>query len=511
MKKIKGQITVFLALTSLLILALICTTLEGARIAAVRYTAGLALRSAMDSVFAAFDGPSLDRYGLLLRRSGGFSDPWEDDAAEYAAKYLDPGQGAPTENADLIRLTGLSVEALDTVCVTEDNGAVFADAVLSYMKSAGIAVMLREVLERLGIYDEEGGIAFGETLSGFLKNKGLEPGSLLKDFDSIKEQAEKLKEQAEEADIPETEALPKTEEEKSAQTDSLLEYLDKWEAVREEGPIALVLGDRKMSALDWYDQPLPSGLPTRKKNAHAGTGSADFSIDEKFLLTEYVFRTMSCFTAPLPGGHQYEAEYLITGRLAEADALKETASTLLLIRTGLDLAYLLTDTDRQLEAEAAAEILMTALQLPLLAPAVKWILLVLWAAAEAVSDVKLLLDGKKVVLWKSKGSWRTDFLSLGTETAAPAAAGLNYEDHLRFLLYLTDGEVLSYRMMDVIQTRIRAEEGDFLLCRCMVEAKAEMTAEIGMVYLALPALRLGDAKRKGWIYKKTAAYGYGRR
>ena len=65
MKGLKGQISVFLAMIFLLVAALIMATLESARASALDYLTGMAARSGIESVFAAFDSDLLQDFGLL--------------------------------------------------------------------------------------------------------------------------------------------------------------------------------------------------------------------------------------------------------------------------------------------------------------------------------------------------------------------------------------------------------------------------------------------------------------
>ena len=64
MRRIKGQISVFLALVFLLVAALIAVTLESARASCLDYLAEQAASSAADSVFAAYDSDLLKDFGL---------------------------------------------------------------------------------------------------------------------------------------------------------------------------------------------------------------------------------------------------------------------------------------------------------------------------------------------------------------------------------------------------------------------------------------------------------------
>ena len=148
----KGAITVFLAFSSVLIFALFCTCLESARAACTDTLTDMAADSAVRSVFAAYQGEVRREYGLLLCRGRtAWNSCWQEDAAAYAEKYLAPGAGTFRDEADRIGAYQISADSLDAVYITEGQGRIFAETVTNYMKSAGLSILLQEVLGRLGM------------------------------------------------------------------------------------------------------------------------------------------------------------------------------------------------------------------------------------------------------------------------------------------------------------------------------------------------------------------------
>ena len=161
MRRIKGQISVFLALVFLLVAALIAVTLESARASCLDYLAEQAASSAADSVFAAYDSDLLKDFGLLaVRGRRGNTLTWTAEAERFARAYLQPADGM-VKRGDRVGLSSLAVRAEDSVFLTEDNGRIFADAVLDHMKSAGIGQILHDMLERIGLFDEDGAAIAG--------------------------------------------------------------------------------------------------------------------------------------------------------------------------------------------------------------------------------------------------------------------------------------------------------------------------------------------------------------
>ena len=510
MKRPKGVISVFLALVFLLVMALVAVTLESSRSAALDHLAGMAARSGIESVFAAYDSDLLDDFGILAARGrDGNKTTWPAEAERYARAYLTPADGR-VRQGDRVGLASLSAKAADTVYLTEDNGKIFVDAVTDYMTSAGISVLLKETLEKLGLFDEDGAESFSGTLQDFLGSDSYSLEDILGDYGSLKEKAEELIAAAQAAggeDSPGEGSGSGSSPDLSGV--SFSELLDQLKTVREAGILGLVTGSSQISSLSWTSPDRPSLLPDAEKSLHSGTARADYSFDEVLLLGEYMMDKMTCFTDNASGGRKYEAEYVISGKNSERESLAAIAGDLMLIRTGLNFAYLCTDSEKLAAAEAAALTVMTALALPQLTAVLKWILVAAWAAAESVADLRALFQGKKVVLWKSRTSWKLSALSLSSaETEEGSSFGLGYRDYLRLLFWLKAGPQAAYRMMDVIQERQKALQSDFRMREYMVRASLTLTAVTLTMYLQYPAFRRISGAGFGRQYSKTAAFGY---
>lgn len=514
MKRAKGQISVFLALIFLLVTALIAVTLESSRASCLDYLTEQAAASAADSVFAGFDSDLLADFGLLaVRGRRGDTLTWPAEAERYARAYLQPADGM-VRCGDRVGLTALSVRAADSVFITEDNGRIFADAVLDHMTSAGLGQLLHDLLERIGLFDEDGAASFSGTLQNFLGSDEFSLEDILGNYGDLKNKAEDLIRAAQEAGAGGEEGSGDDEGGTAAPPDlsgtSFSELLEELKRIKEGGILAAVTGASSISPLTWSDPGRPSLLSDAERSAHSGAAKADFSFDETLLLGEFLMERMSCFVEPKGGGYRYEAEYVITGKSSERAALAAVAGDLMLIRTGLNFAYLCTDSEKLAAAESLALTVMTVLTVPQLTSLFKWILVAAWAAAESVVDLRALFQGKRVVLWKNRSSWKLSALSLGgaAQETSGFSVGLGYRDYLRLLFYLKSGPQAAYRMMDVIEARERRLQSDFRLREYMVGASLKMTAVTAVMYLQFPAFRRLSGAGFGRQYTKTAACGY---
>ena len=509
MRRAAGQITVFLALSSVLIFALILSCLEGSRSACIEALLQQGTDSSIRSVFAAYQGEVRREYGLLLCQGKDLGTlSWPDEAKTYAEKYLQPGAGTLFDEADRIRAATVSVTALDSVFITEGQGRIFADEVADYMSSAGLSILLQELLGRLGLYSEEDGFGLIESLRGMLgEGNGLE--NVLGGYKDIKKQAADLQKQAKENEKPGSgTASPAPAVSAGEMKADLLEQI---KAIKDNGLIAVITGSESLSEYPWQDWTLPSRLSSDAKNRHLEYPSQTISLLKHFLMGEFLFRRMGSYTDPKDSGSRYEAEYVLTGKSTDKAAFETVVLELVLIRTGLNLAYLATDGTKLARAEAVAAAIMSVLALPQLILVLKWLLVTAWAVAESIVDVRMLIKGKKVPLFKSEASWNLTALSLDLSAEGDGRRGLSYEDYLRLLFYIGRGEDQAYRMMDVIQKRIQQKKPLFRMSEYMVCAAVavEVTAPYLYITNRLPGLPGGSSG--GRKYRKTAVYGYGRR
>ena len=495
----------FLALAAPLIFALILMSLESARSACLRFLLRQASESSLRSVFAAYDGDVFAAYGLMLAKAGGSTSPaWPSEVQRYAEKYLAPGAGTLFDGADRVRTRSVEAEGLDQVLITDGEGRIFAEVITDYMKTAGLAGLIQEVLSRLGLYSEEDGLGLFDSLKNMTQDKDGSIDGILGSYRDLKDQAGELQRQARQAAEEEGGEPPPAASGGEVKAD-LLEQL---KAIREHGLIAIITGNTPISTYSWQDDTLPSHLPDAEKLRHADIAS-DISLIDHFLMGEYLFKHMGNYRHHATIGASYEVEYVLSGKNSDKAALETVVGELLLIRVGLNLAYLMTDAEKQAEAETFAALLMSLLALPELILLLKWLLITAWALAESIVDLRALMRGKKVPFFKSAASWKLSSMKLDLLAEGGSENGLAYEDYLRLLFYIGRSENQSYRMMDVIQKRIRLETPAFLMKEKMVCAAVSVTATAP--YLYIPFAWFRRLTGTGLRYTSKASYGYERR
>ncbi|MBO4290221.1 MAG: hypothetical protein J5865_09025, partial [Lachnospiraceae bacterium] len=150
-----GVITVFLSLVLPVILTVFATCLESARFEGLRLRGQLAADAAVQSVFAGYDRPLYERYGLLFVCAA--EEPLrelEETAKTYAIRNTQSPDG---NSGDLLGLKLIFTEASAVRTADQEGGRVFLQAVGAYMQESG-----RMEAARIAAA-EAGAAGFGQT------------------------------------------------------------------------------------------------------------------------------------------------------------------------------------------------------------------------------------------------------------------------------------------------------------------------------------------------------------
>ena len=197
---------------------------------------------------------------------------------------------------------------------------------------------------------------------------------------------------------------------------------------------------------------------------------------------------------------KYEMEYLCIGRESDLDNLKGVVRRIMLLRYATNFAFACTDSEVAGEAEAMADILAGAVGMPVLASAVKTILIGTLSYGETLLDVHTLLEGGRIPLVKSAEAWNLSFYNAVEKLSEKSKVkegryNLDYENFLQIILLCQRKKVrMRYRMMDLMQINIRQKEEDFFMKDCLFsfELKGSLTA--GKWFPVIPIFDLVSEK-----------------
>ena len=201
------------------------------------------------------------------------------------------------------------------------------------------------------------------------------------------------------------------------------------------------------------------------------------------LYGEYALRYTASYTGEGRAGLVYETEYLIAGQDSDSANLAAVAAQLLLMRGAANLAFLMTNEAKRTEARTVAAGISAALGGFVPAALLAMVLLVLWALAEAVCDVRGLFAGRRVPFWKSASDWQLswgnilDLFGDGFLKSADRESGMDYEAYLRLLLFLVPLQEKCFRTMEIAQENLRADRSGFEIGRAISGAVVTVTGQ----------------------------------
>ena len=221
----------------------------------------------------------------------------------------------------------------------------------------------------------------------------------------------------------------------------------------------------------------------------------DFGVADVLLYKEYLIRHFGDFLAPTADALlSYQLEYLIAGHEKDADNLADVLGRILLLREGVNLVCLLSDSSKMAQAKALAEVLAALVLNPELAPAFEALLLGAWAYGESCIDLHALLLGKRIAVTKDAESWQLSLTNLpllldgGVDgLIKEAEIGLSYRDFLRLFLLPMKEETLNLRALDMIECTMRG----------LGRTQFSMDTQIYMLSFSVSAMAEGQIPLRG--------------
>lgn len=183
----------------------------------------------------------------------------------------------------------------------------------------------------------------------------------------------------------------------------------------------------------------------------------------------------------------YEREYLLFGNKTDKGNLLSTALYLIAIRSVFAMVSILKDAGKmsQLDLFAVGAVGFTGI--PVLISAVKYGMLLLWAVEEAVVEVAVLFDGKRVPLFSVEGQisfselflFGKELVEVKAKTWKDAPDGFSYGEYLTVLSLLKSTQRKAYRSLDLIQENLRYRyRADFSIKNVVTEFSFRIQSQL---------------------------------
>lgn len=424
-------------LSILLITGLLFTLVEAARFQEQMKVIQVCADTTIESLFANYNRTLWEQYELLTFNL-------DTNPEELSELYLQSMLEPEHTSYNLIKAKVTDTELENLLLITDRNGNVFESAVASYLEQN----IGSELYERAHEYANRFSV----------------------DEDTDSQLSHLIDAGQDELNRNEVSNLHAKDQ--SASAENPMESVQ-W--FRSQGILRYVMPDDKQIS----EKTISDSNSLRKRTLQYG--DSDEEIDST-VMTEtaafyYLITRLSNFRNTSSGrALDYELEYVILGNSSDAKNLEGIVNRILLIRESLNFTYLMTDQRRCAEAETLATILSAIMLTPEATEVIKMGILAAWAYAESVVDVRTLLAGQKVELYKNSAVWTTNMLNFydalyGNLKVSDQSNGLGYEEYLAGLLFVTEKEARIMRTLEVMEQTVRLTEADsaFQMDRCVID------------------------------------------
>ena len=481
----KGSITLFCALSLMLVATLVFALLESARFRGLDYCATLKAEAAIDSVCAEYQPYLWQEYGLLfLDGAYGAEEFSVGYVLEQLADYMESDALANDWlndwlGLDLLRLEKAEVLLEGYALAADDEGELF----LNY-----VAGRAKEKLS-LGIVED--------LLTQYQKASALEV-----ERDGVTEAITKAQE-----------ALENDEAGQQPDTSVIDTLFDRAGKMLSESTLHTIFSD--VSGISSVSCSVSEPMRMRKKQEGTMYLKSEKDWYRKLLVLAYLESYFSNYTS-LKEGHllQYEMEYVLCGKNTEEENLAGALERMLLLREAANIAHIFSDSKKMAQIEELASIsgLLAGGNYGIV-KAVELGIAGVWAYAESVMDVRALVHGERIPLVKREAEWTIALDELhhiwDKETKAKKCeSGLSYTDYLKQLLFLADNQTLAYRMMEVMELGMRCRE-EYKNCRMdhmIVMLRCKVKFRGVPVFSEMSSI--GSAYRGNYIFSKEIERSY---
>lgn len=475
--KNEGSITVFAALSLMLIASFLFAFLEAGRVHGLNACADSKTELGMESLGAEYQ-PALWKEYQLLCLDGAYGE------SELSIERMTGALSKRIKNnlkvAD-IQDQGINLFAMEMSeavpieyqLLTDGDGEVFIHIVASYMKKHLTEQAIQLIMDK---YTQNEEIEQNKTAEDGVENAD----AAIKQAKEEREQREK-EQREKEQESKKTESNVLTEEpEKATENPQAAEIkenpLEIVKTLKQNTLLGMVTGD--LSSISDKGINLSQGVSARSCQKGDAAGELEKStITEKLLLVEYLGQFFSDYSnSKEDHALSYELEYLLCGKSSDRDNMESTVNRLLLFRESANFIHIIQDGTKLKQTMVMANALAGFSGNPVIIQIVQIGIAAAWAYIESIQDIRALLQGDKISLIKSSAEWTTDIEHLmeslsGVKKAKSCTNGLTYQEYLKRLLFLENKKTLAYRAMDVMEYHIRSIEGyenfrtDSMLCR----------------------------------------------
>ena len=477
----RGSITVFMALILSLLVGLCYAGIRSVRSAAARVQALSAVDVGLYSLFAQYDRALLDQYDIFaLDASGG--DGLLEMGPLYGAfeKYMN---GVLTQNSQSLWAVqgGFSGYAL----LTDDGGEVFYRQVVRYMKDTiwaqGISLVQARLFDRAAITSSQEAVG----------QEARERGTLSQYEEELSDAARRSEEERARREREARAGIVLEEDFVSDHPNdrTVVNPIPVIKSIRQMGILSLVLPPTQaVSEARMGEESFPSRRQNQQGMYMSSWDQSDLGVVSDLLFQQYLLKKLSHYRRPSSLGLSYQVEYILGGKTCDRENLEEVATRLLVIREGVNAASIASDPVKMGQASSLALGIASGFLIPPAAGVIQSALVLSWAFAESILDVRELFCGGRVPLVKLPSQWQLSLENLphllerlDTDRRSDPM-GLSYEDYLQILLLAKSRQEKTMRALDMVEQSLREQPhwANFRLDSCVVAVDVSVDILSGM-------------------------------
>ena len=522
-RHVKGVITVFVTLLSVVFLSFIFMLLESARYYGVRAEAAAAADNANFSVFGQFEKELLSRYNLFALDgacgTGNFKTARIADLLKTCLeKNITPKEDSLQELCfDPWQLHLEDAKITSYALLTDDKGENFYQQAVAFMHDTPLSSAISEIHEH-----------YAEAA-----DRAAEYREHYENADAERQLIEDVNEQAEAAGNEEN------EEGETGEGEITSEEIARRKALNPLPDLMRVFFQDILTSV-CYGLPVSEAAfsgsePTSAGFLRQGTlslpkvygGAIDNMLFEEYLLQNFPnFRSASDEETgeDKEGGSEdggkgaaltYQLEYILSGKRSDRANLKETAKKLLALREAFNYASSQNNPEMTGACESLAWIVIGWTGNAALVESMTQALLMGWCYGESMLDVRNLMHGGLVPLMKEADEWQLTLEKLGTvremlaDDKGYGSEGMRYKEYLLILLNMTPLRQQKMRGIDMIEMNVRTAPGmsNFKADQCIVAMKTESRFSAGSVFGRVPGALLSIAPGS-WELEVNGGYTY---
>lgn len=462
MKSCQGYMTVYLSLTLAVLLSLCLSMIEGVRSNAIILESEIASDIAVNSLLAEYNRELMKQYNIFaIEDSYGGNNASLDNTDAHLVSYLNNNfsanhfLGAFLNYRDFLGMEVESAQTEGVLYLTDDNGAVFMRRAYEAVKDDVGMTLLSEIRDWATSIESSG-----------LETMDMQGNMAL------------LEEQVEQAQI-EASQQSEDDNESDSDEDTMGEIIEVDSNDSTISPAASILSSLRsgitnlvvddLSTISRKEMDTSALISNRMNSGNINVGNLALedqsSIDdiaERMVFQEYLLRYMGQYNEEREDDAlSYQIEYIIAGRNNDRDNLDVILSRIFAIRFSADYIYIQSDEEKKEIAEILGEAIGILTYTEELSDVYKELYLLAWAETEALYDVKCILAGNRINLFKDEDHWHTSFLLVSDDREYSGdGEGLSYTDYLRIFMTLMSKDRLVARAMDIVESDVRLTPGN---------------------------------------------------